>query len=197
MVRRLLISLTLCTTVSFAQQGSYFLSHFSPDAERSNIVCFDILQDNRGIFYYATQAGILQFDGRNWDNIVSTGALYAISRSEEGVVYVAGSSGFGKIRKDDLGIEVYQSLYNVKGTESVFQITTLSNHVYFLSDQTIFGYSVNTGAIREQKATDQTGSFLALHEIFEKAYVSTERGLFEIASDGIKIRWIKLFQKIQ
>jgi ligand-binding sensor domain-containing protein len=178
---RLFFFCLVITLSGYSQTGNYLLSNFSPDEEHFNLTCFDIIQDERGVFYFATQAGVLQFDGRNWDNISSTGTLYAISHSQEGVVYVAGSLGFGKIIKNDLGMEEYESLYNVKGTESVFQIVTLTDHAYFLSDQLIFEYSVTSGSIREQKATSETGTFLALHEIFGKAYVSAEKGLFEIA----------------
>jgi hypothetical protein len=94
------------SVVSYAQTGNYFLSHFSPDEERFNIMCFDIVQDDRGVFYFATQAGILQFDGRNWDLIATTGTIYSIARSEEGEIYIAGSEGFGKISRDEFGVEV-------------------------------------------------------------------------------------------
>jgi len=169
----------------YAQSGSYLLTHFSPDEERFNITCFDIAQDDRGVFYFATQAGVLQFDGRNWDIITSVGTLYSIARSTDGQIYVAGSSGFGKIEKDELGMEVYRPLYNVQGAENVFQIVTLSNHVYFLSDKTIFKYTPKSGEIESISTTDQTGSFLALHEILEKPFVSTEGGLFEIESKKV------------
>ena len=182
---RLLFFSLVITLSGYSQSGNYLLSNFSPDEEHFNLTCFDIIQDERGVFYFATQAGVLQFDGRNWDIISSTGTLYAITHSQDGIVYVAGSLGFGKIVKNELGMEEYQSLYNVKGTESVFQIVTLTDRVYFLSDQLIFDYSVATGAIKEQKATSETGTFLALHEIFGKAYVSAEKGLFEITQDKV------------
>lgn len=182
-------ALFVCIVISFtgfSQSGNYFLSNFSPDEERFNITCFDIVQDDRGVFYFATQAGVLQFDGRNWDIIPTAGTLYSIARSADGQIYVAGSAGFGKIGKDELGMEAYQPLYNVKSNESIFQIVIRINHVYFLSDKNIFDYNTQSGEIKTIKNTDQTGSFLALHEIFEKPYVSTEsRGIFEIESQKI------------
>ena len=65
-----LLSLIFSAT-AFAQQGNYFLSNFSPDTDLADNVCFDIAQDNRGVFYFATQAGILQYDGRSW-NVIRT-----------------------------------------------------------------------------------------------------------------------------
>jgi len=171
---------------SYAQTGNYFLSHFAPDEERFNIMCFDIVQDDRGVFYFATQAGALQFDGRNWDLIETAGTIYAIARSDNGDIYVAGSQGFGKITRDEFGVETYQVLYKQDGAEYIFQIITLSDRIYFLSESNLFEYSHSTGQVKVQAATDQTGAFVALHEIFGKVYVGTEvNGLFEIDSDRI------------
>jgi ligand-binding sensor domain-containing protein len=91
-----LLSLIFSAT-AFAQQGNYFLSNFSPDTDLADNVCFDIAQDNRGVFYFATQAGILQYDGRSWDIIRTNGAAYAIELAENGELYVAGPKGFGKL----------------------------------------------------------------------------------------------------
>ena len=181
----LIFSLFL-SLASFAQSGNYFLSHFSPDEERFNIVCFDIVQDNRGVFYFATQAGILQFDGRNWDIITTIGTIYSIARADNGEIYVAGSAGFGKISRDEYGMEIYQPLYQQDDGKYIFQIITKSDVVYFLSEQNLFSYELTTGKIESKPATDQTGSFIALHEISETICISTEEnGLFEVTPQQI------------
>ncbi|HEU5289387.1 MAG TPA: triple tyrosine motif-containing protein, partial [Cyclobacteriaceae bacterium] len=183
--RALLFGIFL-SVASFAQTGNYFLSHFSPDEERFNIMCFDIVQDDRGVFYFATQAGVLQFDGRNWDLIETAGTIYSIERSAEGEIYVAGSQGFGKIVRDEFGVETYQVLYKQDGAEYIFQIITLTDRIYFLSDKNLFEYSLQTGQVKVQTTTEQTGAFISLHEIFDKIYVGTEiNGLFEVDSDRI------------
>lgn len=186
MKRSILFLCLFLSVAGYAQTGNYFLSHFSPDEERFNIMCFDIVQDDRGVFYFATQAGILQFDGRNWDIIATSGTIYSIARSDDGQIYVAGSEGFGKIIHDEFGMEIYQPLYKQQSAEYIFQITTLANHVYFLSDRNLFSYSLQTGEIKTQPSTEQTGLFVALHEMFGKIYISTEqKGLFEIESEKI------------
>jgi hypothetical protein len=183
--RALFFSLFI-SVASVAQTGNYFLSHFSPDEERFNIMCFDIVQDDRGVFYFATQAGILQFDGRNWDLIATAGTIYSIARSEDGEIYVAGSEGFGKISRDEYGMEVYESLHKQENAEYIFQIVTLPDRVYFLSERDLFEYSIQTKLVKKQSSTEKTGLFLALHEMFGKVYVSTEQqGLFEVAGEKI------------
>lgn len=178
----LLILLIFLPFLGFAQSGNYFLSHFSPDEERFNITCFDIEQDDRGVFYFATQAGVLQFDGRNWDIIQTTGTLYAIARSADGQLFVGGSSGFGKIVNNEKGIEVYESLYTAQSNESVFQIVTIQDQIYFMSERTVFVYDLSSGKITKQEATAVSGSFISLLELFNKPIVSAEKGFLEIES---------------
>ena len=63
------IFLTVLTGKTFAQNGSYTLSHFSPAQERSDYLSFDLTQDERGIIYIAGREGVDEFDGRNWHQI--------------------------------------------------------------------------------------------------------------------------------
>jgi len=170
----------LVSIPSFGQRGNYFLSHFSPSQEQSENVCFDIAQDGRGVFYFATQAGVLQFDGRNWDIIRTNGAVYAIELNEEGDLYVAGSKGFGKITQDENGLETFKPLYNQADAEYVFQIVALNEEVYFLNDSKLFKYSATSDSVSVIPANEATGTFSSLSEIFGSVYIGTEeRGLFK------------------
>jgi hypothetical protein len=191
MIVRSLILCLVCSVCTFAQTGNYFLSHFSPDQERSNMVCFDLVQDDRGVFYFATQAGVLQFDGINWDQISTQSTIYAIERTQGGDIFVAGSNGFGKIEKNENGLEVYLPLYEDKDIEYVFQITVLDEKVYFLSDHTVFEYNTlsnRTTPLTNAKIDD---SFTSLHTLFDKVIIGTESGaLLEIKGAALQpISW--------
>jgi hypothetical protein len=173
-------------TVTYAQTGNYFLSHYTPDEERFNIVCFDMVQDSRGVFYFATQAGILQFDGRNWDLIPTKGTIYSIAISDSGEIYAAGSRGFGKIVRDELGIEMFSMLHEQSDVEYIFQILILPKRIYFLSDQNLFEYDGESGQVKTLPATPATGSFISLSEIFDTVFISTEQGgLLKLIEGGI------------
>lgn len=163
----------------FAQQGNYFLSNFSPDTDLADNVCFDIAQDNRGVFYFATQAGILQYDGRSWDVIRTNGAAYAIELAENGELYVAGPKGFGKIAPDANGLDSFQLLYDKPGAEYIFQIATVKDKVYFLNEKNLFVYSITTDSTTTFSYSPVTGTFSGLTEIFGSVYISTEsQGIF-------------------
>jgi|JI6StandDraft_1071083.scaffolds.fasta_scaffold01709_2 ligand-binding sensor domain-containing protein len=173
-----LLSLIFSAT-AFAQQGNYFLSNFSPDTDLADNVCFDIAQDNRGVFYFATQAGILQYDGRSWNVIRTNGAAYAIELAENGELYVAGPKGFGKIAPDNNGLESFQLLYDKPGAEYIFQIAAIKDKIYFLNERSLFIYSTTTDSTTIFSSSAVTSPFAGLTEIFGSVYISTEeQGLF-------------------
>lgn len=174
------------SATAFAQPGNYFLSNFSPDTDLADNVCFDIAQDNRGVFYFATQAGILQYDGRSWDVIRTDGAAYAVELAENGEIYVAGPKGFGKIAPDKNGLESFLLLYDKPGAEYIFQITTVKDKVYFLNERNLFVYFTTTDSTTTYSSSAITGAFVGLTEIFGSVYISTEdQGLFREANNQL------------
>ena len=86
-MKKLITSVLLClwAAVLAAQDGSYFLTHHSPAEQNYDNVCFDIAQDKNGIMYFAVKAGILEYDGREWDLIPGAGAVYALNRNESAI----------------------------------------------------------------------------------------------------------------
>src|SRR5690606_7609816 len=84
---------------SLAQPGHYFLSHFAPADKKVDHVAFDMLQDTNGFLFFATRAGILQFDGKNWELIEGGGAVYALESDGTGNIYWGGAQGYGSLQR--------------------------------------------------------------------------------------------------
>src|SRR6478609_3328986 len=105
-MKNLIILFLLCFySVVNAQTGNYFLSHYAPSQEHFDNICFDITQDERGVMHFATNAGILQFDGKNWDLLKGPSAIYTLHINETGNIYWGGAKGFGKIGIDEQGFQ--------------------------------------------------------------------------------------------
>ncbi len=174
----------LFTIAVKAQQGNYFLTHFTPDKDNFSTACFDLAQDQRGIFYFATQGGVLQFDGRNWDIINTPGALYAIEVAG-GKLYVAGSKGFGKIEANEFGLPTYQPIYDSLDAGNIFQMRAVNDLVYFLNDRNLFIYSPATNEVKLE-ASSKDEDWIGLHEIFGNAFISSEgRGVFTLGKNSL------------
>lgn len=158
-----------------AQTGNYFLSHYAPQ-ERFNSICFDITQDQRGLFYYATQSGVLAFDGRNWHVIRTKGATYAIEITTTGSIYAGGSAGFGKIVEDKQGVHHYESILETPEAENIFQIVAIQDRVYFINEKTIFHYDGSKETVEKIENENTSLSWNSLFELGGSVYVSAESG---------------------
>jgi hypothetical protein len=165
----------ICSFPLFAQTGNYFLSHYVPNEEHFDNVCFGMAQDNHGILYFATKAGVLQFDGRNWDYINGYGAVYSLSSNSAGDIYWGGANGFGKINYGENGF-IRNELLTDTLPKDIFQSLIVGNKVFFLSDQTIFVYSISAGKTIEIKSSNLTGSFTGMFELYGHMFANTERG---------------------
>src|SRR6478736_10534422 len=90
------LALVAISTVTFAQQGNYFLSHFSPSDERIDYLTFGMTQDAKGVMYFANKNGVLEFDGRNWKLIGTSGPIFTITTSGQDV-FLGCLNAFGNI----------------------------------------------------------------------------------------------------
>ncbi len=162
------------TVPVWAQTGSYFLSHHSPTEKNFDNVCFDMTQDEKGVMYFAVKAGVLDFDGREWELIPGTGAIYALNRNHTGEIFWAGANGFGKIGLDDRGFKQIQYLSDSSATD-VFKVVAAGDQVYFLSQNKISLYR-NGNSKAETIVTGNAQSlFTGMFELYGSVYVQTER----------------------
>lgn len=169
-----LLVLWLVSHMLFAQNGNYFLSHYTPQQENIDHFSFDIAQNKKGIIYFANKAGVLQFDGRNWTVIPTTGPVYtlAISPSDD-QIFVGGLAGFGKLAIMNDGL-VYQSLSKDHPKAlNIFQSVSIGNQVFFLSHENLYVVDVASGQVTSTLAADEY-AYNGIFEIQGELYVQTE-----------------------
>src|SRR5687768_8562175 len=114
-MRLLLLTLFLsCGYLILAQDYyppivNYSTQQYGKD-RNPEIMC--AVQDKRGVMYFGTGNGVLEFDGQQWGFItVQTGAyVRAMAIDSSGVVYVGGAGQFGYLKADDSGQLQFQSL---------------------------------------------------------------------------------------
>ncbi len=186
-MRKLITSwlLSVCALSAGAQSGSYFLSHHAPSDESFDNVCFDIAQDNNGVMYFAMKAGVLEFDGREWDLIPGAGAVYALKRNDAGDIFWAGAKGFGKVGINPYGFKEIQYLSD-STTNNVFQILTIGQQVYFLSENKILLYRGGNSKPEVIVSGNNQNMFTGMFELFGIVYVQTEgNATFKVDSDKL------------
>lgn len=177
--------LSLCAYTVCAQNGSYFLSHYAPSEDNFDNVCFDIAQDNSGVMYFAMKAGVLEFDGREWDLIPGAGAVYGLNRNDTGEIFWVGAKGFGKIGLNRSGFKEIQYLSDSTVT-NVFQTLTIGQQVYFLSENRIFLYRGGKSKAEVIVSGNAQNMFTGMFELFGIVYVQTERNTtFKVENDKL------------
>lgn len=158
-----------------AQTGNYLMTHYSPKNEEIDHVSFDIAQDNRGVLYFANKAGVLEFDGRNWNMIKTQAPIYTISVTATGTVYGGGLSGFGRVKQGTSGREYETLTGSLPSANNIFTSIAIKDRVFFLSANNLFVVNGETGTIEQTiTPTSQQGLFKNLFDIDGDVYVNTD-----------------------
>ena len=182
--RIILLSFLITSSVFVrAQTGNYFLTHFSPGMEQFDYLCFDMAQNENGVMYFATKAGILEFNGRDWDVLEDFSAIYALQVDASGKIYWGGAKGFGYIHVDKNGLPVTEILSDSLVT-NVFQALIVKDKIYFLTGDEIFMLN-SDHQLTTIAPFSAAETFSKLFELFGVVYVSTDNGIYSL--DGNKL----------
>ncbi|REL38890.1 hypothetical protein DYD21_02755 [Rhodohalobacter sp. SW132] len=131
-------------------QGVPLMTHFSPeeyDAHRQN---WAAAQGHDGKMYIGNSAGILIYDGSNWQHLsVSTGNIVrTLKVASDSLIYYGGQNEFGVVQHDSLNNPIVRSLRNtlVADTLELGPVSSIKEHdnaIYFQSSNHIFIYTEN------------------------------------------------------
>lgn len=172
-----LIALLLASHVLYSQSGTYYLSHFTPPDDRIDFRSRFILQDDQGELYFTNRQGILEFDGKNWNEVFVPGAVHAVA-TKGTEVYVAGVAGGGKLNKKFEAQRTYIPL--VEG--NFIGVATQNEQVLFLASDQLIAFSPQTNQVSwTLKADNSYGTFLEMFTINDAIYLRTSnRGLQKV-----------------
>lgn len=160
--------------VGSAQNGNYFLSNYSPSDDQLDNVCFQMVQDDRGLMYFATRSGVLQFDGSSWHLIKGNGAIYSLLITQDGQVYWSGTMGYGILGKDENELPSIKMISD--DVRNVFQSVSIGNTLYFLNEEKISVYNKSTNQDVTIPSTELTGIFHEIFELFGSVFIHTSKG---------------------
>ncbi|ELR72439.1 hypothetical protein C900_01522 [Fulvivirga imtechensis AK7] len=183
---KLLTCLLFFTTLLKAQDGDFFLTHYTPGEGSADNVNFDIVQNHRGIIYIANRRGILTFDGRDWDFTKTPSAIFSLAIDDDNTLFAGGRSGFGKISRDSRFNLKYISLSDTEHDVSdIFNILIHDKKLYAINRNHIFIYNINNGSI--SKITPRySGEILNLVRFVNDVYVVTANSGLQLI-EGTKL----------
>ncbi len=192
------ILLTLSISLAIGQKGNFFLNHYSNQSEGLDNINFDIAQDGNGVISIANRAGILRFDGRNWEHINTPSAAFSLTYNEtDKTIYIGGYDGIGKLALNKENNLVYQPLIDsTQHIGEIFSTVIQGNFLYGLSNSAIIKYNLNS----EQTSTINSQYSGALYKLFvigDEVFVSTENsGLKKVGQEAIEDTPNKRFDRI-
>ena len=153
---------------------------------------WDVIQDARGIMYFANNAGVLEFDGRNWRLIELPSRLgvraLAIDPTGTGRIYVGAGGDFGYLSPDAAGQLQFTSLMppeakQDRGFDQVFTpVSAPDGRVYFQARTKLCRWFNGRIGCR-----DVAGALSRIFVAGRKLYVQQQGvGLMEMQDDSMR-----------
>ncbi|MFT4736727.1 MAG: ligand-binding sensor domain-containing protein [Cyclobacteriaceae bacterium] len=133
--------------LSVAQEGDYFVSHFSPTFNQKEQTYFDLIFTDTDELVAANRAGIVTFDGEDWSLIKTPSAPLSISLDSTMHMYVACADDFGRIVVVD-GQQRFQSLANDQNHGLTLKSLHHKGAIYFLQGFALHQYDPLTGDLK-------------------------------------------------
>lgn len=176
------------------QAGKPFVYNYPAKNYKAAIQNWAIVQDKRGVLYFANDQGVLEYDGKNWQLIktANNSAVRSLAIDAQGVIYVGGSGEFGYLSPDDAGKLQYISLVNLLPTkdqkfEDVYSTHASEKGVYFHTDNIIFKYDPQSNKIQTWYANPDSFFFLTFLVNGNLFVHDLKTGLMQLKNNQIKL----------
>ena len=210
-IRILVLLLSLLFPIVNAQIkkiGVPFITNYNPKTYKAASENWDVLQDSKGMMFFANHFGIMQFDGVRWSIVTqpeNRSMVRSLAIDKNDKMYVGAQGEFGYTVQLPNGQYKYTSLVKLipataRNFGDVLHTIIRNNEVIFFSNEGIYIYKNNKIKVIKSK-----NNFDDLFEVNTEIYVSenakgllklTEGVLTEIPNSaqfsGMKIR--KIFE---
>ena len=189
-IRFLVVSIFFLPAILSAQIkkiGVPFITNYNPKTYKAASENWDVLQDSKGMMFFANHFGIMQFDGVRW-NIITQPENKSMVRSlaidKKDRIYVGAQCDFGYTFQLPNGQYKYTSLVKLLPVSSrnfgdVLHTVVRNNEVIFFSNEKIFIYKNN-----RIKVIQSTSNFDEFFNVDNTIYVlDNGKGLLKLKDD--------------
>ena len=183
------------------QNGIPLIKNYSPDEYRASSQNWSIVQDKRGLMYFANNFGLLQYDGANWKLFINeiSSELRSLAVDDYGTIYYGGAQDFGIMMPDSIGYLEYKSIYKIFNSGEadfnlIWNIKIVGDFAFFQSNEKIFRVKlpVNLSKIEDIKnkikVFEPEKAFHWSFNVYKKFYVREfDKGLLVLDGDKLKL----------
>ena len=128
-----------------AQNPKSFMRNYSPREYRGESQSWCTVQDLRGLMYFANNAGVLEYDGVDWQIIPvnNESTVRSLALGKNGKIYVGAENEIGFLDTDASGKTKYVSLLhllpeNKRNFGTVWSTVAKDDEIYFQCNHQIF-----------------------------------------------------------
>ena len=146
-----------------------------------------VAQDEKGVMYFANDAGLLESDGTSWHlySHPDNSLVRALAVRSHNLIYTGGDDELGCWRRDRTGSLSYTSFRHLlpagcPGNESFWRVGIDGDHVYFQSFSHIYSYDGHS-----LKAFSVPRGFLFLHHVRDEWWVQEMYGPLYRLKEGL------------
>ncbi|MDR0798918.1 MAG: hypothetical protein LBN18_04070 [Dysgonamonadaceae bacterium] len=145
MNRKFFLAVLSCFVSVSVWANHPMIRNFTREIYKSGTQNWGITQQSSNIMYFANNAGLLEFDGKNWRTYpVRNATIVRSVLADDEVIYAGATNEFGYYSNNDNGLLQYYSLRDsIAGNVTVgevWQIHKGKDVVYFQSDKYVFEY---------------------------------------------------------
>ena len=189
----------LCNIQIFCQNGNPIIRNFKPSDYKAHAQNWDFIQDDRGVLYVANTSGILEYDGKDWNLILTSNqsTVRTLAKDSSGTIYAGAIGDMGYLAADSSGKIIFVSLVNQlpegeRAFNDIWKVFATSRGVYFISTLKIYRFYNNQFQIFKANIKPIRG-FTISDEIY---LFQKEGGIFKIRDTSlIQLPHTEMFEK--
>ena len=127
------------------ERGEITIRNYHQKEYKGSAQNFGIVQDTRGVMYFANNGGVLEYDGVSWRQIrmPNNSIVKALAIDEKGIIYVGAQNELGYLAPDSSGLLSYFSLLkylpdSLRNFEFIWKVFSTNKGVYFQASDFLF-----------------------------------------------------------
>ncbi|OFX87401.1 MAG: hypothetical protein A2W99_07105 [Bacteroidetes bacterium GWF2_33_16] len=169
-----------------SEKGIPFITNYFTKSYKAHNQNWDIIEDERGFFYFANGDGVLIYDGNSWELVELPNKISSrtLAVDQNGLIYTAGTNEIGFLQPDKWGKFEYISLIDSLGLEEigiVRDILSVDDNIYFRSPEFLIRLN-NNGFSYWKAQSEYTIQFLYNSDLY---IIDEKYGLYKVVNDSL------------